>query len=309
MSGIGVILNPHSRSNRHNPERSERLAFIVGDKGSCHTTHDVLDVQKIAEDYATRGIDVLCISGGDGTIHHTISQVIHTYGARPLPKIMLLRGGTVNNVASAIGLKGTPEDILSRLILRYHANQELPTTRMHCLCVNGDFGFLFGNGFVSNFIHEYIRMGEGGGWNIFLLMSRLIIGSLAHSPFALKMIHRFDAEVTVDGTRWPFKNYVLVSAGAVEPFGIGVAPFHRAREHPGAFHAIAYAMTPRQVCGEFFRVWRGHHTTSENRLAGLARELVIRPKEPMQYMIDGELYAPTDSITVTSGPALTMIAV
>lgn len=309
MSGIGVILNPHSRSNRHNPERIERLAFIVGDKGSCHMTHDVLDVQKIAEEYATRGIEILCISGGDGTIHHTISTVIHTYGTRPLPKIMLLRGGTVNNVATAIGLKGTPEDILSRLILQYHANAELRTTPVHCLCVNGHYGFLFGNGFVSNFVREYIRMGEGGGKNIFLLMSRLILGSLCHSAFSLRMILRFDAGVTVDGQPWPFKNYVLISAGAVEPFGVGVEPFHRAREAAGHFHALAYTMTPRQVCAEFFRVWCKRHVESPNRLSTTARELVIHLKEPTQYMIDGELYASTEQITVTSGPALEMVVV
>ncbi len=309
MSGIGVILNPHSRSNRHNPERIRRLAFIVGDKGSCHTTQDVLDVQLIAEEYATRGIEVLCISGGDGTIHHTISTVIRTYGARPLPKICLLRGGTVNNVASAVGMKGTPEDILSRLILQYHGNDELRTETLHCLDVNGDYGFLFGNGFVSNFIREYIRLGEGGGKNIFLLMTRLIVGSFLNSSFALRMIHRFDATVTLDGRPWPFKNYVLVSAGAVEPFGVGVAPFHRAREQLGNFHALAYAMTPRQICGEFFRVWRNQHRQSENRLETLAKELVIQLKEPMQYMIDGEIYPPTATITVKSGPALQMVIV
>ncbi len=309
MSGIGVILNPHSRSNRYNPERIERLAFIVGDKGSCHATQDVLDVRAIAEEFAARGIEILCISGGDGTIHHTISTFIHTYGERPLPKIALLRGGTVNNVATAIGLKGTPEEILSRLILQYHAQKDLHTEQVHCLCINGHYGFLFGNGFVSNFIREYIRMGQGGGSNIAILMTRLIVGSFFQTKYSLQMIHRFDAAVSIDGRPWPFKNYVMVSAGAVEAFGIGVEPFHRARERAGFFHVVAYAMTPRQICGEFWRVWRGKHMQSENRLDALAHELVIHFKEPMQYMIDGELYEPTNTVTVRSGPALTMVVV
>jgi diacylglycerol kinase family enzyme len=309
MSGIGVILNPHSRSNRANPERMQRLAFIVGDKGSCHMTQDVLDVKTVAEEFAQREIEVLCISGGDGTIHHTISTVIHAYGDRPLPMIALLFGGTVNNVANAVGMKGTPESILSQIILRYHEGRSLDTTPVHCLDVNGHYGFLFGNGFVHNFISEYIRVGEGGNKNIFRLMAKMIGSAIMNGSYMLRLARRFDAKVLLDGKEWAYKNYCALQAGTVEPLGVGFEPFSRAREKPDHFHMIGYSMPPRQIVREFIYEWLGRPQIPAYTLNGLAHEAVIDMKEPGGFMIDGEIYPPTDRIVLRCGPALQMVRV
>ena len=56
MPGIGVILNPYSRSNRKNPGRAERLGVIVGDKGSCHATRDISDVERLAQGFKEKGV-------------------------------------------------------------------------------------------------------------------------------------------------------------------------------------------------------------------------------------------------------------
>ncbi|MBI4366572.1 MAG: sphingosine kinase [Deltaproteobacteria bacterium] len=307
MPGIGIILNPHSSSNRRNPERIRRLAFIVGDKGSCHATQDVLDVPQIAREFQARGIDILGISGGDGTIHHTISTFIEVYGDRPVPMIALLRGGTMNNVANAVGVRGMPESILSNLIVKYHEGAAFRQTEVHTLCINGKHGFLFGNGLATRFIEEYIRCGEGGALKAGWLMARSILGCLLHHPFILRMARRFDAKVTVDGVEWPFKNYVVLDAGTVEPFGLGFKPFYRAREREGHFHMIGFSMTPRRIVATLFPIWLGRPTGSEHYLEDLAREVVIETPEPQAYMVDGEICPPTPRVTLTCGPRLHMI--
>ncbi|MBI4124930.1 MAG: sphingosine kinase, partial [Deltaproteobacteria bacterium] len=86
MAGIGVILNPYSRSNRKNPERAEELGFIVGDKGSCYATHSIEDVKKLAREFKSRSIDIIGIAGGDGTYQKTLTVLVHVYGRDPLPK-------------------------------------------------------------------------------------------------------------------------------------------------------------------------------------------------------------------------------
>ncbi len=307
MSGIGVILNPHSRSNRRNPERIRRLAFIVGDKGSCHATQDVLDVPRIAEEFAQRQIEVIGISGGDGTIHHVISTLISVYGDRPLPMIALLRGGTINNVSNALKIQGTPESVLSRLILKYHENEPFETAALHCLNVNGRYGFLFGNGLVFNFIREYIERGEGGVRNVVGMLAKSIGSSLFHTRYMLQCARRFDAKVTVDGEEWPWKNYIVLDAGAVEPLGFGFRPFYRAREQPGHFHMMGLSMRPRDILSGLWNIWRAKATGSEHYLESLAQEVVIELAEPQGYTIDGEIYPPVESITLRCGPQLCMI--
>ena len=120
MSGIGIIINPYARGHRRHPARANRLGFIVGDKGSCHATKDLLDVENLAVEFKDRNIDILGLSGGDGTIHKTLTTFINVYGDTPLPKIALLRGGTMNNLANTFKIHGTPERLLSNLILKYH---------------------------------------------------------------------------------------------------------------------------------------------------------------------------------------------
>ena len=79
MAGIGVILNPHSRSNRNNPDRVKRFGFIVGDKGSCHETKTLDDVKKLAHEFRDREIEILGISGGDGTLHKTLNVFFYFF--------------------------------------------------------------------------------------------------------------------------------------------------------------------------------------------------------------------------------------
>ncbi|MBI2346541.1 MAG: hypothetical protein HYV03_06630 [Deltaproteobacteria bacterium] len=307
MPGIGIILNPHSSANRRHPERVRRLAFIVGDKGSCHTTQDVLDIEAIAKEFKERAIDILGISGGDGTIHHTISTFLAVYAARPLPSVALLRGGTMNNVANDIGVRGTPESILSNLILKYHGGAGFQTTSVHCLTVNGRHGFLFGNGLVARFIEEYIRRGEGGGLKAAWLLARGMTSCLLNSRWACELARRFDAKVTVDGTTWPFRNYVVIEAGTVQSFGLGFKPFYFARKEPGRFHVAGFSMTPRKVILHQLPIWIGRKARSENYLEASACDVTIELAEPMPYMIDGEILPPTDSLRIACGPALTMI--
>lgn len=307
MTGIGIVLNPHSRSNRRNPERIDRLSFIVGDQGSCHATQSIPDLRDVAEDFARREVEVLGISGGDGTIHHTLSAFLDVYGDRPFPKVALLRGGTVNNVANAVGIKGDPESVLSRLILHYHEGRPLETTPVHCLKINDKSGFLWGNGLISTFMQEYAKLGERGAPAVAALATRCFFSALFHTSYMLDLGKRFDAKVIVDGAEWPFQNYTLVNAGTVEPYGFGVKPFYRAREKPGHFHVFGLAMTPRQLLGALPNSMLSRPLHPEDYIDALAKEVIIECAEPITHMIDGEVYPDTDRIHLRCGPALQMV--
>ena len=117
MPGIGVILNPYSKKFKKDPNRAKHMGFIVGDKASCKETEDLDDLRRVAEEFKTRDIDILAINGGDGTNHCTLTTFLQVYREKPLPKIALLRGGTLNTVARSVGVKGRSEDILSNLLV------------------------------------------------------------------------------------------------------------------------------------------------------------------------------------------------
>ena len=307
MAGIGIILNPHSRSYKHNPERMDRLGFIVGDKASCHATHDVLDVEALAREFKEKDIEILGISGGDGTNHVTLTTFIRVYGDKPLPKIAFLRGGTMNNITNALGIQGLPEKILANLIFKYHAGVEFKTTEVDMMRINGKYGFLWGMGLVSRFIEEYYNTQKKTPFNAGKLLVKCFFSALFHSGYILRLAERFDAKVTADGRVWPFKNYVSLYSGTIETFGLHFDPFYRAREKPGHFHLIGISGTPRHILFGFPWIFLRKKVPSEHCYEDIANEVTIELSEPMSYQVDGDIQPATDRIEIKTGPRLTAI--
>lgn len=309
MSGIGIILNPYSRSNRKNPERIKQLGFIVGDRGSCHATETLDQVKELAHEFKERNVEVLGISGGDGTNHKTLTAFLEVYGDTPLPRIAFLRGGTMNNLSNQLGIRGAPEKILSNLILKYHENEPFNEVKVNIIKINGMYGFLFGMGLISRFIEVYQDVENGpspirGAW----CLLRAMFSSMVNDKFAQHLCERFDAVITVDGKRLPFKNYMMLFAGTMKTLGFNFRPLYRATSVVGQFQTVAISATGRQLLGTFPRAFLARPANSEHYADEMGSHVVIELDKPMSYTIDGDFpEAPSSRIELTTGPLLTCI--
>lgn len=309
MSGIGIILNPYSRSNRSNPERIKKLGFIVGDRGSCHATETLDQVRELAQEFKQRDIDILGISGGDGTNHRTLSTFVEIYGDKPLPKVALLRGGTMNNLANQMGISGSPEKILSNLILKYHENIPFAETQLNMVRVNGAYGFLFGMGLITRFIDVYQNV-EGGPSPArgAMLLGRAMFSAMFNGKFSRHICERFDARLYIDGKRMPFKNYMMIFSGTMSTLGFNFRPLYRATSSPGQFQAVAISATGRHLLSTFPRAFLAKPAKSENYIDEMCSNMVLEFDRPMPYTIDGDSPDhPSQRIEIAAGPLLTMI--
>src|SRR3954470_14930223 len=124
MPGIGLITNPRSRVNQRDPGRARRLSYLVGSHGNAEATKSIDDLYRVCEEFKKERIDVLGISGGDGTLHHTLTAMLSTYGEQPMPMIAILRGGTMNTVANSLGIKGETGQLLFELIDKTRRNMQ-----------------------------------------------------------------------------------------------------------------------------------------------------------------------------------------
>ncbi len=308
MSGIGVILNPYSRANIKHPQRADQLGFIVGDKGSCHSTHDLEDVERLAHEFKERDIEILGISGGDGTNHVTLSMFIKAYGDKPLPQIAFLRGGTMNNLANVIGIKGTPERILSNLILKYHESKPFQTTEVDIMKINDKYGFVMGMGVMSTFVDDFVNTEEKPSHvRAALLLAKISLSAIFHTRYSTTLARRFDARITIDGKRVPFKNYSAILAGTVETIGFHFNPLYRARTETGKFHFVGMSATPRHILFNYPRAILGKPMRSDNVYDEVGKHLLIETDKPISSQIDGDPQDPTDRFEITMGPRLTCI--
>lgn len=308
MPGLGIVLNPHSRSNLKNPQRIKRLGFIVGDKGSCHATHDILDVENLAKEFMERDIEVLGISGGDGTNHVTLTTFLKVYGEKPLPKIAFLRGGTMNNLANVIGVKGSPEKILSNLIFKYHEGVPFETTEVDMINVNGKYGFLFGMGVVSNFIDDYNNIDSKpsaarGAW----LLGKAVLSAMFHGKYATKLAERFNAVITLDGRKIPFKNYTIIIAGTLQTLGFNFRVLYRSREIPGQFQFVGVSSTPRHLLFAMPSALMARPMKSDNCCDEVGSSMTIELDHEMPYQIDGDAQPHASKIEISMGPRITCV--
>src|SRR4029450_3443985 len=140
MPGSGVIITPHASGNRNGAGARERsMVDIVGAFGWVRVTPTVDAIDDVAREFHDRGIDILAICGGDGSAHCPLTAVPRVWGSERLPRLLPLRAGTINYVADATGgRRGTPEQVLARVVRDYRRGNTHVTTERDVLRVNGE---------------------------------------------------------------------------------------------------------------------------------------------------------------------------
>jgi diacylglycerol kinase (ATP) len=308
MSGIGVVTNPHSRRNRHNPHLVQQLAYILGERGRLDEPASPEGMEKVAETFLDHEVDVLCINGGDGTGHVVLSAFARVYGDRPLPMVSLLRGGTMNTVASGLGVRGTPSDLLARVVRMYHEREPFALTERNLLCVDDRYyGFLFGNGIVSNFLEAYYAGTEPTPLKAALLLLRASLSALIQGSLARRLLRPVEARVSLDGVDWPAATYTAILAGTVDNIGLGFRPFYLAPSHPGWFHALGLACTPAGIVRIMPDVYRGLPTHNPDVHSRLAQTMRIEADRPMSYTVDGDFHGGGQVVQITVGPRIQLV--
>ena len=309
MPGIGVVTNPRSRQNRRNPRLARQLAYILGEKGELQQPSDLDALDAAARRFRDHDIEILCINGGDGTMHKAITAMVKAYGDRRLPKIAILRGGTMNTVAHGLKIRGTPAEILDYVVQRYHADAPLPTVRRHLLEVDGaHYGFLFGNGIIARFLEAYYEGAEPTPLKATWLMARAVVSVAIGGGLAKRLTQPFIGEVRVDGQLWKPRRWIMVAAGTVDDIGLGFRPFWRAPLHLGRMHVVgSFGPSAMSIVRELWRIFRAQPPDGPDWAEEVARELVLRADEPIGYMIDGDFHRGGETVTVRIGPAVDII--
>lgn len=306
MGGIGVVLNPHSKRYRKDPAKLEQMAFIVGDKGSFASTQNLSDIDRVAQEFKKKEIEILALSGGDGTNHLTLTSFIKAYGDQPLPRIAFLRGGTLNTVAYSCGVYGSPEKNLSNLIYKYHEDEPFETTEVDIMRINEHYGFIWGCGLISKFMESYYRDGVPSPSQAAWTLARAVGSALLNGPYARSLFEKMEAEVIVDGQKWSLPDYSAIFAGSIEYLGLAFKVFYLARKVK-KFHAIGFSLLPRTVLPYVPAMFFGRPSGCPNHVEQVATEMTVTLSQPTSFTIDGDIYPPVDRFKISIGPRLTVI--
>ncbi len=310
MPGIGVVLNPRSRQNRRDPEAASRLARTLGDTGVVRTAQTRDELARIAEDFRKLKIDVLGISGGDGTNHVTLTGFLEVYSDEPLPPVAFLRGGTMNNVANAIGVpKGRPDGLLASLIARYNERMITPLriVERNVMRIGDRYGFIMGTGVIHGYMAEYYRHPEPNPIHAAKTLFKACRSVVLNQP--TPVTQRWEGRVELpSATNFPERDYLCIAAGTVDQIGLGFRPFYRADHVPGCFHILGIHTTPLGFVKKLPDVWRARPLGDEHTYECITNHAILHARSgTVRYILDGDIHDHKGPLEMHAGPRIKLV--
>ena len=303
--GIAIIANPNARRNREWPLAAQQLRKAAPGAPLLETrTPD--ELTRAAKQLAKDPPRVLAIAGGDGTVTHTVTALALAMDGQ-LPPLALLGGGAYDSLAP-LGGKGDAEDRLKRLALAVSSGAELQSVQRDTLKIEGRCGFRFGVGLPVRFIEAIYATGSTGPWASTQLLARVFASSLSGGALARNLYALMDLRVRLDGEEWPRVPIYGLVCSTVEEAGLGLRPFRRATEQPGAFQALGLTAGPRQFALELPRLLLGLQARRDRLIEGVGEKLELSARAPLGFLLDGEIYSsPKGSLTVSLGPRVSLV--
>ena len=309
MPRIGMITNPHSKLNKRNPNRPHLLGYILGEQGIFEITKSASHLEEVALKFFNSNIDILAINGGDGTVSLTISIFIRIYGTKPLPKIALLKGGTMNVTAVNLGIRGQPEKLLSILIQKSCQYDQITTQKLQSIHIGDHYGFMYADGTAADILNEFYLKKTGHLGALFLGV-RLWCSSLFNGSFSRSLINSRKVRLSTESTNIEHSSLgVLVST--VKRLPLRMPIFHHAsKDKDKSLHAISVTSKPSMLKWHLvlaIYVKKLGQTLSKNSFT--CEKLTISTQKKFLYTIDGELYqSERDNVTIEKGPLIEFIS-
>lgn len=306
---IGVIFNPHAGGNLRQPDRAERFAQIVAGRGEVAVTGSTVELEGALSRFRDRGIEVLAICGGDGSLYLTLAKAIEVWGEDSVPRLLVLGAGTINNISkSLMPPAASPEATLERVVAGLRVG-DMPSTRRHFpIRINGDkYGHIVGAGMVVRFLELYYAGARPGPMSALRLLVHLGVSWIFGTAMTRRLMKPFDATVECDGKPLAFSSFSILLASSVEHIGLGVRPFYRNRPPGRAFHLLAGPSSIGQLLVHLPRFFRGRPARLASLHDGSASRVLVRFAQPQRFTIDGELLEATALLELETGPPIDLV--
>jgi diacylglycerol kinase family enzyme len=265
-----------------------------------HVDTDRAGIRDGLAELGHRGVDVLVVNGGDGTLQRVLTEVLSRPLFERVPMIAPLRSGRTNMSALDIGSRRDPVRALATLLEARDDGSitrrvvERPVMRVDLLGQPGpQFGLFIGFGVIHRAIeltHRLFPPGRaqgvfGAGLVTGVLVARLALGS------AKDVLAPDHMNISLDGDTVETRSFKVVIATTLHRFFLGMRPFWGTESGPIRFTAVPEG---KIGFGPAIDVLRGR----KPRRAGINGSYLSRNVHSSELTIDcgltidGEMFAP-----------------
>jgi hypothetical protein len=300
MPKIGLISNPRSQRNRRGLQEIRQI--LAGAPEVVHVATDASgELDEVLADFARRGIDLLLINGGDGTVQNLLTRLFERHAFEAPPLLGILPRGTANTTAADVGLRGKTAAALNRAIAALRGGTiadhvvERPILRIENLAGGlSQRGMMFGAGAIPDAIELYNREVHGRGlkgeFGMGVTLGAILLGSVLGRR-GNGVLRPHDIGVTLDGGRESRTDRLLVLATTLHRLIFRSRPFWNYDAQPIRYTSIAYPpahllrAAPKVMYG-----WRRDALPAEVYDSQGATRIALRLDAPVT--IDGETFQP-----------------
>ncbi len=311
MHSLGLIFNPlASRNEKGGKEGFEAIKEALGKKVKVYVTESREDIPKALKELREKGTTLLCISGGDGSIQHVISNYINMFGSESLPPIFPLPGGTMNMIAAEAGLKGNQVSLCEKLVHNIQKGKELHILKRGLIKVtdpnvkHGIYSFTWLDGFLYKFIDWYYRGGGGVGTALRLILWAGVIIFISPNH---ELFREVTSKIYIDGSKLPYESHILIAAGTISRLVFGFRVFVKEAK-PGENFSFFYLRSPYLKKAVFQLPRTLYMGLPSNRSRSVINDSAkkVQIEKNAGYVIDGEIYKPDKyaDITLEAGPGI-----
>lgn len=295
---IGLLYNPLSGKNRRAPDALPRSVAGLADV-VMRQVRTPQEVEATLVDFARQGIDLVAISGGDGTVQAALTTLFTRSPFAACPHLAVLAAGTTNMIAGDVGLDGDQHRALRQLDdwARTGQGRIAPVQRpILVLQIPGQAarcGMFLGAASISQGIDYYQRnlhnQGLQGVAGIALTLGR---GLWAAVRGGSRRMTATTMRLETDGQPPRQENFLLVMVTTLHRLFFGLQPFWGSGLGPLRYTAVrSRAPYLLQVLPKLARGVRCRRATAENGyFSGNVDEIRLYLDSPVA--LDGELYTP-----------------
>jgi hypothetical protein len=235
--------------------------------------------------------------------------------AAPIPQILIIPIGTMNNLATTLGLTKHPAVKLAELIAaKIRDKRPLDVTPLNPLKINDEYGFLYGTGLPVNFLQKYYEDPKHRGPRRAIKVVLTTIGNEILSLLTFRkskqiLTRPVHATITLpegnDPPVAPFTTHTGIICASIDDIGLGCRAMPKARSQPGCFMLRSTHLSFWGLVGSLGPLWAGLPLPAT--FDAVVPHLTIDYQEPTIATVDGDLKPPRTSDVIGCGPALSFI--
>jgi len=305
---IGLVLNPVALKNERRPGETRDLIEAFKSMGETALIDDACDLCETFTRWKNKGLDLIVISGGDGTMQLVIGELLPAWEGESPPRLLLIHGGTGGLVPISTG---NPDPLKAVAFLKTALQEQRPlqAQTLHTLRVGDRVTFSCGIGIFRRLVSEYVTYWGRVDWSRLLFAARFAGSWLVQGGLARHAFTPCPVQVRIGDETFPAGHFVGLYASSLDRIW-GIGAFERVNRPPGGFRVMALqAISRRSMLRGVPPLVRGDNERlpPELLLCGTSDLELASEEDQIIYEAEGEFYSEKGSLSVKSGPELTVI--